>query len=264
MNCLLRTLALAAALAPAVAFADDEKPKDKPPPGIDEKTFEIVKKSGALYKDAKSLSVDARVVTTVGDEAKVKCKVTVDLERPNKFALRSRDEKDPDTGPELVCDGKSLFFYARKAKQYTENKAPSELGKVGQRLADPRLAARTGMLFANVLADDPAEQLFEGVTSGKYVGTEKVDGKEAHHMKFKQDAFDWELWVAAEGKPVVLKATTIADTPDGKAVTAETYSNYKVDGEARKDAFTFKPADDAKKVKTMGTARPKDEPPPVR
>ena len=97
----------------------------------------------------------------------------------------------------------------------------------------------TGMLFANVLADDPGDVLMQGVNSCSYVGKDKVDETPVHRMKFSQEGFDWELWVAAEGKPYILRMIRIADGPDGKMTTTETYKNWKLDGEFAKDTFTF-------------------------
>ena len=67
-------------------------------------------------------------------------------------------------------------------------------------------------------------------------------------MKFSQDGFDWELWVAADGKPIVLKMIRTGEGPDGKITTTETYKNWKLDGAMNKDTFTFSAPSGAKKV----------------
>src|SRR5262249_32457050 len=125
MKAMLRAAALAACLLPALAWAAD----DKDTPKIDKKAAELVKKVGALYKDAKSLHTDATIDTTVEREGKdkreVKVKATIDLERPNHFALRTKLGDDANAGATVVCDGKSLYALARRLKQYTEIKAPS-------------------------------------------------------------------------------------------------------------------------------------------
>jgi len=86
----LRTAAFAACLIPVLAWASDDKDKDKANPNVDKKTAELMKKLGTLYKDAKSLHTDAVIETTVDqdgqDKREIKVKMSVDLERPNRFA----------------------------------------------------------------------------------------------------------------------------------------------------------------------------------
>lgn len=249
MSRLCRTaLMLSFALAPAFALARD----DKPP--IDEKTAAVMKKLGPVYKDAKSLHCEATIVTTVsdGDEKRdFNLKATIDLQRPNKFAMRISNTKDKAGGLDLVSNGEKVFTFVRRQKEYTEQKAPESMAPFAQRLQGLR-PQNTGILFANVLTDEPVESLLEGISEGKHAGMEKVAGKECHHLKFKQEGMDWELWVAADGEAFVMKASSEFETPNGKMVVVETYSDWKRDAEPAKDAFTFTPPEGAKKVDRIG------------
>src|SRR5262249_27358099 len=159
-----------------------------------------------------------------------------EIERPNHLALKTEFNGDPKKGPNVVTDGKKLTVYRKALKQYLQEESPQNLAEIGMRLMQVG-PAMTGMLFINVLAADPAEQLMDGVNSSSYVGPDKVDGMPVHRMKFSQDQFDWEMWVAAEGKPFVLRMIRIADGPNGKVTTTETYKNWKLDAAPPKDAF---------------------------
>ena len=128
----------------------------------------------------------------------------------------------------------------RKTHRPASPKSGSKLLQLGP--------AMTGMLFGNVLADDPADILMQGVNSCSYVGKDQVDGAPVHRMKFSQDGFDWELWVAADGKPYVLRMIRTGEGPNGKITTTETYKNWKLDGAIDKDTFTFSAPSGAKKV----------------
>jgi hypothetical protein len=171
------------------------------------------------------------------------------MEKPNHFSLRTKLDGDPKSGPDVVCDGKKLYLQAKKLKQYVEDDA-ADLPTIGQSLLGVG-KANTGILFQNVLADNPYEALMEGVTKCTYAGKEKVNGEETHHLKFEQPNLNWELWVAAEGKPYVLKVLSVLEGDNGKVSTIETYRNWKVDAEPAKDAFTFTPDGEAKKVKEI-------------
>ncbi len=246
-----RAVALLLILSPFVAFAAD----DKEHPELDAKTYEVMKKLGALHKDAKSLRTEAVIELTImpeeGEKKEIKLKSTIDMQRPDKFSLRTKGAKDDKAGFEYITDGKNLVTYRNKDKNYIEAKAPKNLERVGQSLL-PLGPQGSGMLFQNVLAKDPLEALLDGVTKGEHAGMEKVNGKECHHLKFVQENLDWELWVAAEGQPWVLKATSAQSFNGTKMTTVETYSNWKLDAEPAKDAFTFTPPEGSKKVKSLG------------
>jgi hypothetical protein len=239
--------ALGLALVVLPAGADDAKKANE----LDKKVLDLVKQLSDVYRNAKSLHVEADVSSSIGDgEQKrlVKCEAVYDLEKPNLFSLKTRLDGDAQAGPDVVCDGKKLLTHAKRLKQYTEGDAPEEWSGFG-RVIGGFGRAMTGMLFPNLLTDDPYETLMDGVTACSYAGKEKVDGMEAHHLKFEQPRLNWELWVAAEGKPVVLKAYSSQTLENGKADTTETYKNWKIDSAPSKETFSINPPEGSKKVK---------------
>jgi hypothetical protein len=232
----------------------NEKEKPKSADDLDKKVLEIVKKTGDLYKNAKSFHTDGSIVTKVeadGKPQEVKVSAVYDVAKPSQFAVRTKVDGDDAKGPDLVADGKKVFVHRKALKQYTESDPPGSLGDVGLSLLrlDPTFV---GMLFANIVGDDPADLLMQGVTSCSYAGLDKVDGTPAHHMKFSQPEFDWELWVASEGKPYILRFSSARKGPNGTATTTETYKNWKLDEAAEKDTFKFEAPKDAKKVDEPG------------
>jgi hypothetical protein len=243
----LFTIAVMVGLAPTGASqpADDSK--------VEKKATDILKQASDLIKNAKTLHMDTKVVFTLEDgqgKRAVHSEGSCDLEQPNHFALRLR-RAGAEGGVNCVCDGKSLFTSAIVMKQYTESPAPADLYKMGAALMTIDMR-NTGMLLQNVLGEDPYEQLMDGVNTCAYAGKEKVGDAEAHHLTFTQDAFNWEIWIAAEGKPVVLKTHSHGDTGNGgRFDLVESFANWKFDEAPAKDTFTFSPPKDAKKVQNL-------------
>jgi hypothetical protein len=239
-----------AAARPPASRPPATQPK---PPDLDARVVKIVKEAAGLYKNARSMHVEAEVNTTVKDgkdERKIEITTAVDLTRPNHFALRSRNAKDAADGLEVVCDGAILSTHSRRRKQYTEAKAPADLAAIGRALTRFGHPA-TGMLFQNVLSEDPDETLLDDVTSCTYLGQEKVGAANAHRVKLKQPAFECEMWIAAEGKPFVLKVVTRLASDTVNMVTVETYRNWRVDHEPDDAIFKFVPPADVNKVKAF-------------
>jgi hypothetical protein len=236
-------------LAPNAFGQETEKPaagQDK----LDKKVLDIVKQTGDLYKNAKSMHVEGTILGELSNDAgieKTNTTAVYDVEKPNHFSVRTKSDGDAKKGPDIIADGKNLIVFRKALNQYTEQAAPKSLGEIGLTLL--RLGANNaGMLFANILADDPAQLLMDGVTSCTYAGTDKVDGVPVHRMKFVQPQFDWELWVAAEGKPYILRMISVQNGPEGKLTTTETYKNWKLDGTPAEGAFKFEAPKDATKV----------------
>ncbi|HET6323851.1 MAG TPA: DUF2092 domain-containing protein [Planctomycetaceae bacterium] len=233
------SLSLACAAWACPVRAEDKKKEDK----LDPKAVEICKKAGDLYKHAKTFHADGALDAKIdagGQQIDINATLVFDFERSNQVAIKVRVKSDAEEGLDLISDGKKLTTYRRKIHQYVQDDAPKEVGGLG--LAVLKLGVRSpGILLPNVLHADPGASLLDGVNSCSYVGIDKVDGTPAHHLKFSQEQFDWEMWVAADGKPLILQMTRSADVPGGKLNTRETYKNWTIDAPAAKDAFVFSP-----------------------
>jgi hypothetical protein len=228
------------------AMAGPLRAEDK----LDKKVVELCKKVGDLYKNAKTMHTEGTLATKIdnnGEKQEINVTAVFDVERPNHFSLKTVLGGDSKKGPDVISDGKKLTIYRKALQQYVQEDAPKDVSELGARLLQVG-PLMTGMLFPNLLSADPAETLMDGVNSCSYVGMDKVDGTSAHHMKFSQDQFNWEMWVAAEGKPFILRMSRSADGDGVKMTASETYKNWTVDAPAGKDSFTFAPPKDATKV----------------
>jgi hypothetical protein len=234
-------------LAPAAGRTDE----------IDAQTKETVTKVGALYKDAKSLHADLAFHVTVEMEGEKKRELraqgTVDLQRPLSFALHTSVVNEADMGLDVVSDGRSLIIHSRRQKKFMERQ-PGAMSQIGRSLL-PLGGPTSGMLFQNVLADDPADTLFENVTEARYMGDEKIGDLDVHHLAFKQPNLDWELWVATTGPPFVLKTRSRTRVQGGRVTTVETYTNWQLNPALDKNPFQFKPPADAVKVDRLDGQR---------
>ena len=241
------------ALAVAVLLPLSLLGKDKPQPAednLDKKVLEIVKQTGELYKNAKALHAEAAIdskITADGDAKEVKVSAVYEVARPLSLSLKTKIDGDATKGPDVVADGTKLFVHGKSVNQYVEMDSPGTLGEIGRELLRLNVA-NSGMLFGNILADEPADLLMEGVTDCSYAGLDKVDGTPVHRMKFTQPGFEWEMWVASEGKPYVLRFISTREGQGTKVVTTETYKNWKLDSPSAKETFTFKAPEGVKKV----------------
>jgi thiol-disulfide isomerase/thioredoxin len=120
-----------------------------------------------------------------------------------------------------------------------------------------------GVFVLQLLADDPYGNVMEGVTSTEYVGKETLDGHDAHHLRFTQEQFDWEMWIRADGDPTLQQLSFDmskgmsamlgqgAQQPKMKVTMVKQYEDWKFDQPIAQDAFTFQPPADAKPTNNL-------------
>jgi peroxiredoxin len=170
-------------------------------------------------------------------------KMTVRLQRPNRLAMIVDEGK---MGLTVVSDGKQLTQYLDVLKRYAVREAPAafaEMMDVGVQLK-PTILGSQGSLIPTG-GDDYFKRLTAGVTSSKYIGTEKVGGVQCHHLRFVEKRFDWDIWIA-DGKQSVVEKIVVdlsKQFADEKATVTYTvaFSDWNVAPKFTDADFTFKP-----------------------
>ncbi len=180
----------------------------QPPAAEKQKTGETqveatLRQTADFYKKVGSLAVDIDRAQKVGPMA-MQTTLNIDFVRPNKLAIRSKGNVP---GADIVSDGKTISIAIAALKRYTQLEAPASLDDPA---ADPMskgliMGSLQGTMLGELISADPYKMLMDGVKTSKYVGKEPVDGVMAHHLAFTQDQFDWEIWIAADGDPLVRK-----------------------------------------------------------
>ena len=206
MSCRLvsteRTLALTlSGLLLAVALSDGvvlgQEAGQKPAQSASPTAETVLRRTADYCRNARSISLDLVRIQKMGPQT-VRLASSFAFQRPNKFALRT---KGAAGGIDVVSDGKKLYVSLGPLRKHTEADAPASLDDLA---GNPIVQ---GMLQFTLLPDlcaaDPYQKLMEGVSKASYLGLVELDGAKSHHLRFTQDQFDWELWVAADGDPLI-------------------------------------------------------------
>jgi hypothetical protein len=92
--------------------------------------------------------------------------------------------------------------------------------------------------LADFVYTSPAKALLTDTTTGGWVGRETVDGKQADHVSFKDTGVNWDLWVAATGEPLPIKAVVeFTDTRRLRKVEL-VFSDWNLAPQIASDRFT--------------------------
>jgi thiol-disulfide isomerase/thioredoxin len=156
-------------------------------------------------------------------------------------------------GLTLVSDGKKLTQFLPVLNRYAASDAPAtyaEMADVGVPLKATILGAQTSLIPTG--GQDYFKRLTSGVQSSKYVGREKIGGATAHHLRFIEKHFDWDIWIRGGKEPVAEKVVVdmSKEFADEKATITYTlsFSDWNVAPKFAATDFAFKPPATAQEV----------------
>lgn len=179
--------------------------------------------------------------------------------RPNLLAIRP---SGAIPSHEVVCDGTKFYVSIPALQRYLESPAPPSFRELilspTFQLVSPNGMANFGL---QLMTDDPYATLMENVQSSAYAGTASIDGKQCDHLTFKQQQFDWDLWIDAGEQPL-LRQTSVDLSKSlgplaaqlgrgGPVKLNELYRDWKIDPTSTPTTFAFVPPQGATKVDNM-------------
>ncbi len=222
--------------------ADSAKPED------------VIRKMSDFYKQQKSFSVTSETQVKVRAKSlnnTSKSSFTAVFERPNHFALRGTG----GPGLTVVSDGDTLYLLA--GKKYSKEEAPQSLAQLAESPLS-NLGAPRGIrnFILDFLTDDPAKHILKGVTASKDLGTAKVDGQSVRHLQFTGGKLDWEVWVADDKDPILLRveydlSKMVRGPKDLKVTLDQTFKDWKFGLTPSPKDFSFTPPKNAREVNSL-------------
>lgn len=162
--------------------------------------------------------------------------------RPDRLYAKT----DSDDGKWSVWyRGTKLTVLDREANIYATETVPGRIDKMLDYMADNYDVV---MPMADLLVGKTYESLLADVEEGSYVGLHAVSGTECHHLLFRQENIDWQIWIDA-GKLALPRKLVITYTqePDQPQYVA-TIDDWDLAPAISAETFTFKAPAGAKSV----------------
>ncbi len=218
-------------------------------PKVDAKADQILRKMAADLSTLKSFQFDAdhatEVVTTEGQKLQFLAKSRVRVQRPNK--LRS-ERTGPLADIIFIYDGANVTIYGKRLNLYASTRAPHKLDDA---IDFTRDELDIDAPAADLLYHDVYPTLMEDVVSGTYLGTEEVGDRSCHHLAYRGNETDWQIWI--EDGPRALPCRyliTSKKVKESPQYTVE-FSDWRIDPAFSADTFVFTPPDGAVKIDFM-------------
>jgi len=215
-------------------------------PTVQPEADKVLKSVEAFMSSQKSVEIEAVVTEDeVYDDAhKLQFGGTMKilLKRPAQLFVANRSDYQ---NTQAYLNNGVFTLFDDDVNVYAQAQAP---GTFGEALAS---------IYENIGTVPGGAELFSGnayeLLVGKarkviYVGKSNVNGNSCHHIAGILPDMDWQLWVRAEGEPVLCKyIVTDRDTPLAPQYSM-TFTKWKSNADLSDKQFEFQPPADAEAI----------------
>jgi len=217
--------------------------------GIDADADKILKSMSAYLGGTKAFSfnadIDLEVVTKAGQKVQLSSYATAVLERPSKFRIT---RKGVIADAAFIYDGSALTLYGKNLNAYAQVEVP---GTIDDAILAYELETGIAAPGADLLFADPYAVLSRGVNSGVNLGTTTIDGIMCHHLAFREDKVDWQLWVQAGSTPLPMKYVITSKWQTAAPQYVIRFRDWNTSPKIPAGEFSFSPPRGAVKLATI-------------
>jgi len=172
--------------------------------------------------------------------------VGVAVRRPNRFRIDIRGDV---YNQQLFFDGEVITLLDTNRNYYGTLKAPSPIeSALDHGIESFGLHAP---LADFIRRNDGFVNLPPYIESALYVGLHDVDGVPCHHLAFRQDDVDWQIWIENSDTPVPRKIIITQKHVTGAPQFSALISDWTLAPHLPDNHFTFEPPQDAKKIQFL-------------
>jgi hypothetical protein len=171
--------------------------------------------------------------------------VDVFVRRPDR--LRANVKGDV-FDQELYYDGKSITLFGKKVGLYATMEAPSHIEAAMDHAMESfgLVAPLVDLIYRNSY-----DLLVEDVQSGFYVGLSTVLGVETHHLAFRKDEIDWQIWIENSETPFPKKFIITTKWVTGAPQFTALLTKWDVSPQLGDGLFRFEPPEGAHKIEFL-------------
>lgn len=240
----LRAVGVATALSMGMLAAPAAHGQD-----IDPEADKALKSMSTYLGGLSSFSVNGDTAVDVvlkdGQKLQVSGSLAIVVQRPQQLRVHRQGAL---ADMEIIFDGELLTLYGKHVNVYTQTEVA---GTIDDAILEYEMDTGLPAPGADLLFADPYSILSSDIESSAYIGTGYVDGVECHHLAFRKDKIDWQIWIRTGEQPLPMKYVITSKWHTG----APQYSLYLRDWDTEPQiadrAFDFVPPDGAERLDRM-------------
>jgi hypothetical protein len=223
-------------------------------PPIEPKADQLFAKMSAHLAAARQFSFESRSmvdrVLESGLRLQFSRRAQVVARRPNAIAATAVGDIEEIS---MWYQGTKLTLLDRRANTYAQVKVPDTIDEMFD-----YMAARHGFIvpLCDLLFSDPYKAAMEQVHTSVYVGLHDVDGVKCHHLAFRQDGADWQIWIQDGDQPLPRKIVITYKNLPGTPQFIAFLDMWNLSDRQPESVFEFKPPPDASQVEMPVVSEP--------
>ena len=216
-----------------LAFADDQAAA-KP---IDAKADNVLRQMNDYLNTLEQFSIylenSVDILMESGQKVQLGRSVDVFIKRPNRLRV---DITGDVLSQQLFYDGKHITLYGKKVNYYATAKAPATI-ESAMDFAEQSLGLVAPA--ADLIYRNSYDILTRDIYSGGYVGLSNVSGVKCHHLAFRAEETDWQIWIENGKTPLPRKFIITSKWTAGAPQFTALLSNWDVSPKHQENLFTF-------------------------
>lgn len=208
---------------------------------------------GGLPEFTVVASTSTEVVLESGQKLELDATSNVAVRRPDRL----RSERSGEIARlSLFYDGRRLSLMGHQLNLYATAPAPATIDETIDFARDKLGLDVPG---ADLLRSDVHAVLTSDAVSGKYIGETIVDGVACHHLAFRGEEVDWQLWIEAGPRPLPRKYVITSKDVVGEPEFTVTLRDWNLDPELTEETFRFEPPPDAEEIEFLGLQKRQEQ-----
>jgi hypothetical protein len=215
-------------------------------PNVESKADQTLRKMSDYLAQLQQFKIKTEnmleIVLTTGQKIQYDNQLEIAIKRPNKL-LVTREGEVYDQ--KFFYDGKMLTQYSKGQNFYATIQAPPTLDEALDFAVETLHIEAPG---GDLMYSNAYKILMENVVSGFYVGMSIVDGVNCHHLAYRNDDVDWQIWIEEGDKPLPKKFVITTKWLTGAPQYTITVKSWDLSPKLKDDYFTFVPPKDAQKI----------------
>jgi hypothetical protein len=216
---------------------------------IDPTASEILRTMSGFLANAPGYLVDVEVledeILLTGEMIQYRRSLQIAVRRPDRLRI----EEVGDRGRRrLIYDGRTVTLVDFTSGTYAVADAPATLDEALDLFTDRYGLVMPGSDFAY---SDPYAALTEDAVQGVYLGVSQAYDTPLHHLAFRQDDLDWQLWLPEKVPLLPARLLLVSRTDEGYPRMAVEMTNWRLAPYAPDVLFTFSPPDDLLEIEML-------------
>ena len=239
------SVAVVALIGALASCAGNAVPQAADTSAIDTAATGALNRMGAYLRTLKAFHVTANVTTdeVLVDGQRIQLSSLVDMvaHAPNKIRAEVTSDRKQRT---LFYDGKTFSVWARRSNYYASVPAPKTIAEL------------VTVLDEKYGFDFPLVDLFrwgksrddvKDLTSAMDIGPSQVEGVTCEQYAFRQEGFDWQIWIQQGDYPLPRKLVLTTLTDEARPQSSVVYT-WNLAPSYNDATFAFIAPPDAKRI----------------